>query len=234
MKQGVSARQLRMLDRQAVEEYGIPVILLMEHAGLAVAEAVRQRARGLEARIVCIAGRGHNGGDGLAAMRLLHTQGFHPDVFLLGRCAELRDEPALYARMLERLGVPLHELVTDVAWEAARQSLARADWIVDALLGTGASGPLQSDAERAIRLMNDAGRPILAVDTPSGLDVDTGTVSSVAVRATVTVTFGLPKQGFFSGEGPRQVGELVVDSITFPPVLLAQTQMTSCPPSPSP
>ena len=141
---------------------------------------------------------------------------------MLGTRASLCDEPALYARMVERLGVPIHELTHTSGWESFQQSASEAEWIIDALLGTGISGPVRPDAERAIRLMNGAGRPILAVDTPSGLDVDTGRVSSVAVNATITVTFGLPKQGFFQGEGPRHLGELIVDAISFPPALLAQ------------
>ena len=220
MAAGATAQQLRTMDRAAVDDYGIPLLLLMEHAGMAVAHAIQARAPHT-ARIICLVGRGHNGGDGLAAMRLLHAAGYQPAVCLLGRRDQLHDEPALYARMLDRLSIPMHELVHESSWQSCATAMSSADWIVDAVLGTGLRGAPQSDAVRAIQLMNDTPRPVLAVDTPSGLHVDTGTIDAVAVRATVTVTFGKPKQGFFQGQGPAHVGELLVDAITFPPALLA-------------
>ena len=218
---GVTVQQCRALDQRATQDYGIPVLLLMEHAGIAIAHVMQKRVKQPNARIVCMAGRGHNGGDGLAAMRLLHAKGFQPIVFLLGHCATLRDEPAVYARILERVGVPVHELVNERAWTMCAEHVTQADWIVDALLGTGFSGSLKPEAQRAIELMNNARRPLLAVDAPSGVDVDTGVVPSVAVRAAVTVTFGLPKHGLLHGDGSRHAGELIVDDIAFPPALLA-------------
>ncbi len=222
MVRGVTAGHMQALDRRATRDYGIPTLLLMEQAGTAIAQALHARVASPSSQIVCLAGRGHNGGDGLAAMRLMQAAGCQPVVFLLGARSALRDEPALYATILERVGVPLHELVTESVWQQLAQTLPQADWIVDALLGTGFSGAATPEVVRAIQLLNASGRPILAVDTPSGLHVDTGAVAPVAVQATVTVTFGWPKHGFFQGEGPRCVGELIVEPIGFPPALLAE------------
>lgn len=221
---GVSVGELRALDLQATRDVGIPAVLLMEHAGLAVVRALRERVGRPPARIVVVAGRGHNGGDGLAAVRLLHAEGIQATVFLIGRRAALQGETALYAGIIERLGTNIREVADESAWAELATATAEAGWIVDALLGIGLRGDIAADAARAIRLMNASGHPILAVDVPSGLDADTGAVSSVAVQAAVTVTFGLPKQGFFLGQGPRYVGELLVDAISFPPALLARDQ----------
>lgn len=217
----LSVAQLQQLDQQATTQYGIPALLLMEHAGEAVARAVEALVPDRAGIVVCVAGSGHNGGDGLAAVRLLHTAGYQPQIFLLGRREALTHEPALYANILTQLAIPVHSLTTDHAWAQLTAACAQSAVIVDAVLGIGWQGPLRADAQRAIAVINDAGRPVVAVDVPSGLAADTGAVSTVAVRATTTVTFGAAKQGFGVGEGPAHTGRVEVATITYPPALLA-------------
>jgi ADP-dependent NAD(P)H-hydrate dehydratase / NAD(P)H-hydrate epimerase len=219
---GATVQQMRDIDRRATTDYGVPVLLLMEHAGLAIANYVHAQLQSpsANARIVCVAGRGHNGGDGLAAIRLLHNYGYQVSVYLVGRVEALAEETAMYAAMIQRLGVPLHTLASNEAWRQYVEDLAQATWIIDALLGTGVHGPLQADVRRAIQGMNDATRPVLSVDVPSGLDADTGAVSDVAVHATTTITFGLFKHGCCRPETGRYVGQQRLDRITLPPTLL--------------
>jgi NAD(P)H-hydrate epimerase len=101
-----------------------------------------------------------------------------------------------------------------------RSALASADLIVDALLGTGLSGAVREPVLTLIRLVNEAGRPVLAIDIPSGLCSDTGKVLGAAVKAVRTVAFALPKKGFYAGEGPAHCGEVVVADISVPRQLL--------------
>jgi len=192
----------------------------MDHAGLAVAREAAARAPHPSSPILVCCGTGFNGGDGLAAARHLHAWGHSLRIVVAGRVDRLREEPAAYARMVRALGLALAEC-PDV------EALGRLDgwWtdcslIIDALLGLGAQGTVREPIASLIARMNRSGKPIIAVDLPSGLDGDTGRPQGLAVKATVTVTFGLPKQGCVIGDGPTYAGSLIVDSITIPPSLL--------------
>jgi NAD(P)H-hydrate epimerase len=161
------------------------------------------------------------GGDGLAAARHLERFGFHPSVLLLSSLAQLKAEPAVFAGILANLDVPILELTSDQQLPAARERIASAAAIVDALLGIGLRGMVRPLCASVISLLNQAGKPIVSADVPSGLDADSGQPLGIAVKATVTVSFGLAKQGCFKGRGPAHVGQLIVDPITMPPRLLA-------------
>lgn len=195
----------------------------MEHAGLAVAREAR-RLCPTPAGIIVLCGTGCNGGDGLAAARHLADWGYRPRLVLTGRIDDLRDEPAVYARILQALRLPMCE-AADLRTVLRKRSWIRdAAVLIDALLGIGARGAVREPAASLIAWMNRSAKPIVAVDVPSGLDADTGQVQGVAVRATSTVTFGLPKRGCVLREGPAHAGSLVVDSITIPHQLLRTTQ----------
>ena len=214
---------MQAIDVEAIERLGIPRLLLMEHAGLAIARAARQLLPVPSAPITICAGLGYNGGDGLAAARHLRQWGYALHLILVGSPAQLREEPATYAMILQRGGLALTEYRADrhaeiTAWMRTSRLL------IDALLGLGARGAVREPAASLITAMNQSGVPILAADVPSGLDADTGAVQGVAVAATTTVTFGLPKRGCFLGEGPRHTGTLIVDSISLPPALLRPTR----------
>jgi NAD(P)H-hydrate epimerase len=208
------------LDARAIEDLGIPRLLLMEHAGLAVARAVAQRHRVADGPVLILCGTGFNGGDGLAAARHLHQWGYALWLVLAGRREALREEPAAFAAILERLGAPLHVVAGEPDLRQAEVWLGECRLVVDALLGAGLRGPVREPAARLIALVNAAGRPVVAVDVPSGLDGDRGEPQGVAVAARVTVTFGRPKQGCVAAGAARYVGELLVDPITLPPNLL--------------
>ena len=211
---------MRSIDAAAIETLGIPRLLLMEHAGLALARAVRTLTSNSPVPIAVCCGAGFNGGDGLAAARHLHGWGYPLRILVARRVDRLREEPAVYARILRGLGCELRECAT--AEEAAELGpwLADSGAIIDALLGIGAAGTLREPIASLIRRINGAGKPVVSADIPSGLDGDTGRIQGVAVRAAVTVTFGLPKRGCLMADGPAHVGELVVDPITLPRMLL--------------
>lgn len=211
---------MRSIDAAAIGTLGIPRLLLMDHAGLALARAVRTLTSASPAPIAVCCGVGFNGGDGLAAARHLHEWGYPLRILVAGRADRLREEPAVYARILRGLGCALRECAT--AEEAAELGswLADAGVIIDALLGIGAAGTVREPVASLIRRINGAGKPVVSADIPSGLDGDTGRIQGVAVRAAVTVTFGLPKRGCLIANGPAHVGELVIDPITIPSSLL--------------
>jgi NAD(P)H-hydrate epimerase len=212
---------MQQIDRAAIETIGIPRLLLMDHAGLAVARTVRRLVAEAGKAILVCCGTGSNGGDGLCAAWHLAHWGYQPHVVIVGAVRQLNEEPAVYAQILQALGVPLIELTSPDGWEALQAWLASSALTVDALLGIGLQGPVRPLHARLIDLINQAAKPVVSADVPSGLDADTGLPHGTAVNATVTVTFGLPKQGFFLEQGPAHVGELVVDDIGIPAYLLA-------------
>ena len=196
----LSSAQVREVDRLAAERFAIPVSWLMEAAGWQVARHCRGRTY-----VVC--GRGNNGGDGLAAARHLHRWGRLAGV----ACADVEGmtgPAAEQARALRGVGVT-------IASEPPPH-LAGAALVVDALLGTGLSRPVEGRLAGWIAAINDADRRVVSVDVPSGLDADTGRAAGACVRATVTVTLGLPKPGLLSADGPAHAGEVWVADIGVP------------------
>jgi len=214
---------MQQIDRAAIETIGIPRLLLMDHAALAVARTVRRIVPENGKAILACCGTGYNGGDGLCAAWHLAQWGYQPSVVLVGLRSQLKEEPAVYARILRALQIPLIELMSPDGLSSIQEWLARSALIIDALLGIGLQGPVRPLYASLIALINQATKPVVSVDVPSGLDADTGLLQGAAVNATVTVTFGLPKQGLFLGQGPAHVGELVVDDIGIPEVLLRKT-----------
>lgn len=211
---------MQAVDRAAIETYRIPRLLLMEHAGWAVANAARRLLPNGPTRILICCGQGFNGGDGLAAARHLHADGHSLRLLLMGRVSDLREEPATYAAMLAALHVSVQEVASPAALGLLDDALRECGLVIDALLGIGAQGTVREPMASMIRRINASGKPVLAVDLPSGLHGDTGAVQGVAVRAAATVAFGAVKRGCLVGEGPAHAGAVSVDSITFPPMLL--------------
>ena len=216
----VSVAAMQQVDAAAIERLGIPRLLLMDHAGLAVARAVQTLLPAPSSSVLVCCGTGLNGGDGLAAARHLHGWGYPLHVVVTGRLDGLREEPTVYAKILQRLGLLLVECLQVADLTRIAPWWSESGVIIDALLGIGAQGAVREPAASLIAAMNRSGTPIVSADIPSGLDGDTGRVEGVAVNATVTATFGLPKRGCFIEAGPAHTGRLIVDPITIPPVLL--------------
>lgn len=219
----VTAAEMRAIDKTAIEGYGIPSLILMEHAGLAVArrswrELVATRSR----KAVVFAGRGNNGGDGVVAARHLSNWGARVKVFLAGDPERVSKDMAVQLAMARRLGIEVVPLREDTE-SRARLNAATADLIIDALLGTGSRGEPRGLVALAIDIINGAGRPVLAVDIPSGLDADTGAAPGPVVQATWTVTLGLPKVGLLLPPGRELAGHLVVADIGLPRALVTDS-----------
>ncbi len=207
------------IDARAIAGLGIPRLLLMDHAGLALARATAKMAGRPGAVVVCC-GLGYNGGDGLSAARHLHAWGFRPRVILTGPPGRLREEPAVFARILRRLRVPMLSMTTAGAEARAVRRVRQARLVVDALLGIGGRHVVRGPAAALIEAMNCSRARIVSADVPSGLDADTGRPLGQAVRATVTVAFGGVKRGCLAARARPYIGRLVVEPISIPPQLL--------------
>ena len=211
---------MQAIDRHAIETVGIPRLLLMEHAGLAIARAARSLLPQITLPIAVCCGMGFNGGDGLSAARHLHQWGYTLEVLLAGKAKNLREEPAIYANILHQLGLKISEFETAKTLSGLEDKLSGCGLVIDGLLGIGSKGKVREPVASLINRLNALGKPILAVDIPSGLDADSGSVQGTAIKAAMTVAFGRIKQGCVKGEGAAHSGRIVVDSITLPPSLL--------------
>jgi NAD(P)H-hydrate epimerase len=220
---------VRAVDRAAIEDYGIPGIVLMENASRALArEALRMLeetgARGGSVLLVC--GSGNNGGDGWALARHLHNAGARLIVAVHGEPRPESDAGTNRAicRKMSLPEIPIDEL----------DDHAEADLIVDAIFGTGLDRPVEGRAREVIEWINTANRPVLAVDVPSGLDCDTGRPLGVAVRAAVTVSFVGYKPAFSVLEAQPFIGEVVIGEIGVPRELVERfgTLADLAPPDP--
>lgn len=217
----VTAEQMREIDRKAIEERGLPGLTLMENAGRAVADAALRITEGYPDRpILVVCGRGNNGGDGFVAARHLAEMGRTVRVFLASPPAEITGDARHNLDRLAAVGLS-PQPISDP--EPLTRSCDQAGLIVDALLGTGLSGKVKGLAGQLIEAMVKCGRPVLAVDIPSGLDADTGEPLGLAVRAQETVTMGLPKLGLFLHPGADHAGRVTVADIGFPADLIAES-----------
>lgn len=221
-----SVKEMRRIDKEAAEQYGIPELLLMENAGRAVFAAAEETCGGVEGRNICLlAGSGNNGGDALVAARYLLQHGAVVRVFILGNTDHYKEAAATNLAICRRLGVSLTELKNEHEWEKLELVLQLSNLIIDGILGTGFSGELREEAKRLIEMVNEAAASVISIDVASGVSADTGAVQDAAVLADKTVTFGLPKPGHFFAPGADCTGELIVDDICLPVNLLTAERL---------
>ncbi|MBS3886380.1 MAG: NAD(P)H-hydrate dehydratase [Dethiobacter sp.] len=213
----VTAARMREIDLQATQDYGIPSVVLMENAGLRVAEAIREGGSGTN--IVIVAGRGNNGGDGFVVARHLFQEK-NVSVWTAASLAEYEGAARVNFSILQKLGISHRNLQEEGALAALASALAQADLVVDALLGTGIARDVEPFYAAIIKLINAGKAPVLSVDIPSGVCADTGKIRGMAVQAKMTITFGLPKQGLLLFPGAAFTGRLEVAQIGIPPALL--------------
>ena len=209
----VTAAEMRRLDHLTIETHGVPSLRLMERAGQGVVDVILKRWTHLAKRgALVVAGKGNNGGDGLVIARLLHEREFPCEVACIARAEDLSPDAAAN---LERFRA-VKGLFTEVRpgdLDNLRSRMQDKGMLVDALLGTGLRSPVEGFLADVVELMNASGLPIIAVDTPSGLDSDRGTPLGATIQAEVTVTFGFPKTGQVIYPGVVYSGDLVVADI---------------------
>ncbi len=220
----IGAEAMRGADRRA-QALGVPEERLMEHAGTAVAAAVHalgvDTGRWGSGPVVILCGPGNNGGDGFVAARRLAAHGHRVVVAMVA--SEARPRGSTAARNWDRIA--RDEAILKVHAPVARdvtvlgQGIEKAAVIVDALLGTGVRGPLREPIRSAVEIINKArasGVPVVAVDTPTAVDLSSGEPSEPAVRADLTVTFHRPKTGLTTRRGAAHAGKVLVAPIGIP------------------
>jgi NAD(P)H-hydrate epimerase len=212
MQTFLTRTQVREVDRRAIEEYGMPGVVLMENAGRAAAELLV--SLGIHGRVLVCCGKGNNGGDGFVIARHLANRGVQVNTILFVRPEELTGDARINYRILERGRYPIQVMAEDL--DHFKRELDRAEWVVDALFGTGLSGPVRAPFDKIIETINARQGRVLAVDIPSGLDCDTGKPLGVAVRACHTVTFVGQKTGFANPAAAEWLGRVHVADIGAP------------------
>jgi len=209
-------QEMREMDRCAIENTGIPEIVLMENAGVAAVNALEANWGIPGRRFLVVCGQGNNGGDGFVCARQIISRNGKVRVIIVGEEERIRGAAAENLAILKRITDRVEFLST---LEALREALEEADIIIDALYGTGLSREIEGFSRQVIECINEAGKPVLSLDIPSGINGDTGAVMGVAVRASITVTFGLPKVGNLLYPGFAYGGKLFHSYISFPPSL---------------
>lgn len=213
--QVVTGDEMREVDRIIIEELGIPGVVLMEHAGYQAALTIANKYDTL-GRILIIAGKGNNGGDGFVVHRWLTHWGFDCTTLLLATRDEIKGDAKVNLKILSNIGETIVEIKTEKELDHFWQQIERFDLIIDAILGTGLKGEVRGLSKLAIELVNLADLAVVAIDIPSGLDSVRGIPLGFAVEADFTVTFGLPKIGLILSPGKFYTGEFKIIDIGIP------------------
>ena len=218
MKPLAFAEQMRELDRSAIEGEHIPSLDLMEQAALATTEEAMHFGQQMNVTIFC--GPGNNGGDGVAAARLLLQRGCQVRTILVGDREKMtHDERAMEEKLIRAGGrlLPFADLDdTEKTW------MKSSDLMIDALFGVGLCRDVGGDFKTAVEWMNEAPCPVISCDIPSGISADTGDILGVAVKADETVTFTCPKPGLYLGDGAEYAGTVKIAPIGVPEHLIEE------------
>ena len=213
----LTRQQLREIDRLSVEQYHLPSIVLMENAARSAADAAGDMLGGVRDRnVLILCGGGNNGGDGLALARHLHNRGAEISIALTIDPSKYHGDAQINWEAISAMRIPCHPAQP----EAIAQS--QADLLIDAIFGTGLTDAPRDPFPTIAEAISQSGRPVLAIDLPSGLDCDTGQPPGACVRATRTITFVAEKTGFASPSAARYLGTVTVGDIGCPIELVTQ------------
>jgi NAD(P)H-hydrate epimerase len=210
----------RLVDRSAIEELGMSGLVLMENAGRGVVDKLFQF--GIPGPVAICCGKGNNGGDGFVVARHLDLRCQAVRVLLFAEPNELSGDALANYQLLRHCEIPVQVFSPPATAGEIAAALPRRGWIVDALLGTGATGNPRPPLDQALRAMNAAPARKLAVDLPSGLDCDTGQANEPTFRAEHTCTFVAPKTGFYAAGAEAYTGVVHTIDIGVPRKLVAE------------
>jgi len=250
----VSGKQMREIEKLAIEELGIPSILLMENAAIRLAEhclklinsitscKTNDQTGSRQFKVLIVSGPGNNGGDGLALARLLQLKGVDTKVFYIGdvnsainkviceKCSKTSDA-SVYLAIVKNLGIPIYPIPSSVSHNNLPEELPdiknlieSCDLVVDAMLGTGLDRDVEGSLKYLIEMINNHARYIISADIPSGIHSDSGQVMGSAVKAAETITFCSPKIGLYVYPGAAYAGKVHVEDITIPAALIDRVE----------
>jgi hydroxyethylthiazole kinase-like uncharacterized protein yjeF len=217
-----SVTEMKRLDRQAMEVFGIPEEILMENAGQAAYFVILDELGIEEKKFLIFCGPGNNGGDGLVVARKIHSNGGNVKVFLLENEARFKGSTRQNYEIISKMPIEVQNIKS---MESIKSDLLQADAIVDAILGTGLERDVGGLYKDVIQLINESRKRVFSIDIPSGINGDSGEIMGVAVSANYTITFGLPKRGNILYPGYEKCGKLWVSHISFPPSLYDSDQI---------
>ncbi|MBW1678744.1 MAG: NAD(P)H-hydrate dehydratase [Deltaproteobacteria bacterium] len=217
-----TAIQMQNLDRRAINDFGIPGIVLMENAGQGTVRAIYQYfPEVVSKKVIIFTGRGNNGGDGFVIGRHLINRGVEVVIFLLTEKGRVTGDAQINMELYQKLK-PIHELHHPEDLIQFKDEIGQGSLIIDAILGTGLKSEVTGFYREVINYINSLSIPVVAVDIPSGIDASTGRVLGVAIHAKLTVTFGLPKLGLVIHPGLDLVGSMEVVDISIPDYLVRE------------
>ena len=221
-----TAEEMQELDRKAIETYRIPGIVLMENAGRGAAEVISNFFPEIhKKKVAIIAGKGNNGGDGFVIARYLLNQGICVRVYLLTDPKGLRGDAETNFSIFHRIKGEVVSVPSSKDYIKVKRDLEKFDILVDGIFGTGLDAEVRGYYREVIDHLNTLQRPIVAIDIPSGLDADTGKPLGTAIRASLTITFGLPKIGHLIPPGLDYVGKVKVIDIGIPKRLVEEEKI---------
>jgi len=205
----VTSEEMRRIDDITIREFQVDVLMLMENAGRATATMARRMLQGttIGKCVACLVGGGNNGGDGMVSARHLANWGADVEVIVGTTKDKMKDVPLEQLHILEKMGTPI--LSTEHA-------LRDYDLLIDGLMGYGLEGNPRDRVAMIIEDANSSGRPILALDVPSGMNATSGEAYDPCIKATATLTLALPKTGFLSPSASPYVGDLYLADISIP------------------
>ncbi len=213
----LTAKEMREIDRKAIEDYGIPGPVLMENAGIQTVIALEEKFQDLsKKRVSVFTGKGNNGGDGAVVARHLFEKKVKVEIFLFAKKDDTSPDAKINLDIARNMGVPIHEIESLDQLKNFKSHLNHSHIFIDALLGTGIKPPVKGVLRSVISFLNDLNKFTLAIDIPSGLNSDHGNVEGEVFKADMTVTFCRPKRCHFLCPAADLVGELKVVDISIP------------------
>ena len=221
----LNSEQMRNVDRRTTERFGVPSIVLMENAALAVVDAITEHYADA-GRVAIICGVGQNGGDGFAVARHLENRGIVPVVLVIGDRGAIKGDALTNFTICERLGIPIYDVRESTDVETALAHAADADLVVDAIFGTGLDRAPSGVHADVIRGIAELRIPVLAIDLPSGANASSGVPFEPCLQAEVTVTFAAPKLCHVFEPAALYCGEVIVADISIPEIAIDDEGVT--------
>ncbi len=204
MKYALGSGQMKAIDRYTIETIGIPSMVLMEKAAMAVVRHTKELCSERDS-ILAVCGYGNNGGDGIAAARILFMEGYPVTIYMVGERERATKETKQQLKIAKKLGIPM---IRKVKWEEYTI-------IIDALFGIGLTRSVTGEFRKVIEAINQKKMKVVSIDVPSGISADDGKIFGIAVNADITVTFGFQKIGCLLFPGSEYAGKVYVEDIGF-------------------
>jgi len=227
---------MRKIEQIAIQELGIPSILLMENASIRIAEHCLRYIKDISnPKVLIVCGSGNNGGDGFAIARHLYVKGIDTNILLACDTFSVKEDAAVNLLIVQKIGIPIELIKTaynhtidqsplkissSASGSLCGNELESYDLIVDAIFGTGLTRNIEGNVRQLIETINFYAKYVISVDIPSGVHSDTGRIMGCAVKANETITLGFPKTGTFLYPGAEYTGKIHIEDISIPDNLI--------------